>query len=164
MSVGIALRRRGLVLVLGLVALVATPAPAELEAWDQARVTSIAKQLAAAANDVYNQFYAMHERSGDPVGEAYESGQLEDTLRAIREQTRHLEKQLEKGKAYDATVGDYKRLREMLDNAHEYIQRVYEEKGLIDAVAKAKVLLHQLDPYYDPKALADPQTGKDASK
>jgi hypothetical protein len=140
--------------------LIAAPfASAELAAWDQERATAIAKELAEESKHVYDAFYKMSMRSGAPVGEGYEIHQLKDTLRLLKNETHHLASALEKGSGHDETLSVYKRLMELVHDARRDIQRIYTEKSLLDAIAKAGDTLRRLEPYYDPKALTKPADG-----
>ena len=135
---------------LAIVAL-ATPAAAELAAWDQARATAIAQQLADAA-DAWE--LAVREQPGGAVGsgDAQEEFGLAGKARALREQTRALAGHLAAGKGHDETRNLYRDVKELADDTAEIAQRAELDEPTMDAWAKVADLQRQLAPYYDPKA------------
>jgi hypothetical protein len=133
--------------------LVALPALADLAAWDQARATGIAKQL-ADASDAFEQ--AVRKEPGmDQVG----SGTAEagfgvvQRSRVLKEQSQTLAGHLEKGKGHDDTRNEWRGLKEVADDLTEDAQRSELSEPTLDAWAKVADLMRQLAPYYDAKAL-----------
>jgi hypothetical protein len=134
-------------------ALAATSARAELAAWDQARVTEIAKQLAKAA-DGWEQ--AVREQGGDTVGsgDAQEEFSIANGARMLREQATALSGHLDKGDGYDKTHNLYRDLKEIADDTEVAAQRSALDEPTMDAWAKVADAMRQIAPYYDPKANA----------
>jgi hypothetical protein len=142
-------------LVLGVTAacgvILAIPVAAELAAWDQARATAIAQQLADAA-DAWE--LAVREQPGGEVGsgDAQEQLGLAGKARALREQTRALAGHLAKGEDHDKTRNYYRDVKELVDDTEEMAQRAELDEPTMDAWAKVADLQRQLAPYYDAKA------------
>lgn len=128
-----------------------TPAFAELAAWDQARATSIARQLADSA-DAWEQ--QVRDQPGGQVGsgDAQQVFGLDQKAVALREQTRALAGHLEKGEGQAKTKDYYRDVKELMDDTDQLAQRAELEEPVMDAWAKLIDLQRQLAPYYDPKA------------
>lgn len=143
--------RRGFAVALA-TTFVSTVALAELAAWDQARATAIAKQLADAANawDL-----AIREQPGGEIGsgDAQQQFGLLQKAEALREQTRALADHLAAGKGYDKTRDEYRSLKETIDYTEEQAQRAELDDPTMAAWSKVTSLQRQIAPYYDPKAL-----------
>jgi hypothetical protein len=143
-------------LVVAAAASLAAPAAADLAAWDQARVTGIAKQLASAC-DAFDQ--AARRQPGATLG----SGDAEDTFRmqkrsrVLGEQSLALADHLAAGKGYEPTRNEYRGLKEVADDIEEDAQRSSLDEPTMDAWAKVADLMRQIAPYYDPKANAEPK-------
>jgi hypothetical protein len=129
----------------------ATPAAAQLAAWDQARVTSIGKQLADAA-DAWE--LAIREQPGGEIGsgDADQQFGLVNKARVIREQSRALADHLAKGDGYDKTRDLYRDLKEVMDDTEVIAQRSELDEPTMDAWSKLVDLQRQIAPYYDTKA------------
>lgn len=142
------------------VAFGSAPVGAELTPWDQARVTAIAQQLAAAA-DAWEQ--AVRAQPGGEIG----SGDAESEFglgmkaRVLREQSQALAGQLAKGEGYDETRDSYRDMKELIDDTEELAQRAELEAPTMDAWAKLIGAQRQIAPYYDPKALDESDGGKE---
>jgi hypothetical protein len=144
-------------LPLGLAAAVAaflsTPAGAELAKWDQARVTGIGQQLAAAC-DAWEQ--ALRKQPGGAMlgsGDAQDYLVMQQGARLLREQSKSLAAHLEDGKGHDRTVHSYQALKEAADDTEVSARRASLDEPALDAWARVADLLRQIAPYYDPKAL-----------
>lgn len=137
--------------IAGSTLILATPAAAELAAWDQARATSIAKQLADAA-DAWEQ--QVRDQPGGQIGsgDAQEEFGLAHKAVALREQTRALAGHLEKGEGQEQTRDYYRDVKELMDDTDRTAQRAELDEPVMDAWAKLISLQRQLAPYYDPKA------------
>ncbi len=142
---------RRLALALGAAACLSAPATAELASWDQARVTGIAQQLAAAC-DGFDQ--AVQRQPGGTLGSgsAGEVFGMQDESRMLREQSLALADHLKAGKGHDETRNEYRSLKEVVDDIAEEAQRSPLDEPTMDAWAKITDLLRQIAPYYDPKA------------
>lgn len=135
-------------------AVAASPAMAELAQWDQARVTAIAKGLAANAN-AWEQ--AVRRQPGISVGSgtAQEEFGLLNRAQVLREQSDALAGHLAKGDGHDKTLDLYRSLKEMVDDTGMEAQRADLDEPTLDAWAKFADSMRQIAPYYDPKANAD---------
>jgi hypothetical protein len=151
MSIARSLRRARLAAFAVLVA--ALPALADVAAWDQARATGIAKQL-ADASDAFEQA-ARKEPGLAQVGSgSAEAGYgVGQKARILKEQSRTLAGHLEKGKGHADTKNAWRGLKEVADDVAEDAQRSELSEPTLDAWAKVADLMRQLAPYYDAKAL-----------
>jgi hypothetical protein len=127
--------------------------PANLAAWDQARVTSLAQQL-VKASDAW--FMAVREAPGGPVGlgGSPEEFSLANNAQLIQEHARELAGHLEKGQGYGETRDFFMTLKELVDDAQEGTERTPMEDQTTAAWAGVTGLMRQLAAYYDPKAFA----------
>jgi hypothetical protein len=135
------------VLALTCTALFASTALAEQAAWDQAQVTAIAKDL-AAAGEGWEQ--AMRRQPGLTEG----SGEAEDVFgmlgesRVLREQSAALSAELAAGKGFDKTHDMYRTLKEMVDDTHVDTQRADLDAPSKEAWAKVTDAMGRIAPYY----------------
>jgi hypothetical protein len=144
---------RGALLAAFVVPFVALPALADLAAWDQARATGIAKQL-ADATDAFEQAVRKEPGLGDVGSGSAESGfGVGQKARVLKEQSRMLAGHLEKGKGHDDTKNAWRGLKEVADDVTEDAQKNELSEPTLDAWAKVADLMRQLAPYYDAKAL-----------
>ena len=139
-------------LSLALVALLATPAAAELAQWDQARVTELATQLASACN-AFEQ--AVRENPDTTGGTGDAAFGAQENARELHAQSEALAAHLRDGKSHDQTRNMYRSLKEVVDDTEQNTQRAPLDQPVMDAWAKVADLLRQIAPYYDPKALDD---------
>ena len=138
---------------LAFAACLSIPAGADLAQWDQARVTGIAQQLAAAC-EAWEK--AVREQPGGGElgsGDARDFLVMQQRSRFLREQSASLARHLQDGKGHDQTVHSYQALKEGADDTEEAAQRASLAEPTLDAWAKVSDLLRQIAPYYDPKAL-----------
>lgn len=141
--------------LLGLAAFVTTlsasPATAELATWDQARVTKVAQEL-AAASDAWQQ--AVRRQPGEQIGSgaAQQEFGLVQKAQLLKEQSQALAGHLAKGKGHDETRNYYRSLKEVVDDIEVQAQQAELDEPTMDAWAKVADLLRQIAPYYDPKA------------
>ena len=151
MSAAPALRRVLLPALAILLAPLAASA-AEPAAWDQARTTAIATQLAAAC-DAFQQAVEKQPGTMDVgSGSAAEGFDMTRSARGLREQSRALADHLGKGKGRDATHDEYKSLREIADDVEQSAQRSRLDDPTMAAWAKVADELRQLAPYYEAEA------------
>jgi hypothetical protein len=139
------------VVALGLVWL-ATPGHAELAAWDQAKVSALAKQLSEASNALYDTVY----KQPPPLGGSMQSRdyyRLKQQVRHIRSEARELAASLQKGAGYDETLPVYENLMQVVRTARETAGRVFTVADVQQRAAAARQILNQLSPYYDPDAV-----------
>jgi hypothetical protein len=124
---------------------------AKLAAWDQARVTDIATQLAPAINDVFVSVNTLQTGSQVGSGQASAFLRLKDRVRVARNEARHLARQLQDGRGRPETVHTYSRLMTTVRDAREDGRRMFLEAPTMDKIAAAGDLIRQLTPYYDPR-------------
>ena len=141
---------------LSLLAALATgvlPAPsrAERRAWDQARATKIAEELADAANGVYRSIQRLGTGASVGSGQATSFLRLKNQVGLARSTARQLAKRLQKGEDRGATQRVHDRLMVLVRDVQETARRMFIEKPTLDEIAVAADLLRQLSPYYDPE-------------
>ena len=138
-------------LAFALAASFAAPARAELAAWDQAKVTALAGQLAEASSSLYSTFY----KQGPPQlgsGQASDYRELKQQVRRIQSEAKELAGALGKGDGREDTLDIYENLMEIVRDARENARRVFSTKDVQDQASKVRQLLNQISPYYDPDA------------
>ena len=122
---------------------------APVASWDQARVTSIAKDLAKTVDDLYRSEYKAPAESYLGVasgGDAYH--QFMDTLRRMQHESRHLAMSLEKGAGAKATTGSVKHIGELSRDLAEYGRMMTFVNPVPAQFAKFEDLIRQLAAYY----------------
>lgn len=132
------------VLILGSAATVR----AESRAWDQAAVTTLAKQLVDATTAWE---LAAREQGAGSIGAADEQDSLPNKARTLREMSDGLVGHLEKGDGRDKTLDQYRSMREIEDDTILAVERSEMQKPANEAWAKVTGLLAQLAPYYGMK-------------
>jgi hypothetical protein len=135
-------------LVLGLSVAVA-PARADVVAWDQTKVTEIAKQLVPATQDLYDTFYKQLPPTVGS-GQNKEFYRLKQVTRVMKTEARELSGQLEKGEGHEQTLPSYESLMENVRTARELGARIFATEDLKQKSTVVRGLLNQLGPYYDP--------------
>jgi hypothetical protein len=141
-------RRWVLALVLG-VLFSAAGGRAELAAWDQAKVTAIAKQLVPATQDLYDTFYKQLPPTAGS-GQNREFYRLKQVTRVMKTEARELAEQLEKGSGHEETLPSYESLMQLVRTARELGARIFATEDLKQKATAVRGLLNQLGPYYDP--------------
>jgi len=135
----------------GVLAAVA-PAAADLTKWDQAKVTTLAKQLADATQALNDTFYKQPPPGrGSMQSRAYQ--QLKQKVRMIRMEAGALSGSLEKGDGYEETVPSYDSLMEIVRAARRDAQQVFSTADVQEKATAVRVILNELSPYYDPDAV-----------
>jgi hypothetical protein len=130
----------------------ATPAAADLAAWDQARVTSIAQDLATASEA----WWQALRRQPAFVGDAMDENSLLGKSRVLQEMSASLASHTKEGQGHDKTVDQYKSMKEIVDDTEVLAQQAALDEPTMDAWAKVADAMRRIAPYYDPKA----DTGK----
>jgi hypothetical protein len=131
--------------LLGLVA----AARADLAAWDQEKVTGIAKQLDAASRELYDAFYKQPVPTvGSAQTRAYQ--RLKHDIRLIRTQARQLARDLERGEGMESTQPGFEELMSRVRSARDEAPKIFTTKDVADKAAAAREQLNALGPYYDP--------------
>jgi len=147
--------------VLSIAACFNQPASAELAAWDQARVTGIAQQLAEAC-DAWRLALRQQPAAQLGSGVALDEFGLGQKNQVLSEQARALADQLTKGKGYEQTRGLYRAIKELGDDIEVQAQQAELDEPTLDAWARVADLMRQIAPYYDPNALDEPGQGDGA--
>ena len=142
------LRPRGASAVCAAVALLLLPAAgfADLAKWDQARVTQIAEELAAAMKDLRKEIRAT-PLSEDPTRQRARYEALED-LRIMTNSSKHLAAQLKEGKSRDQTFATWRRLGLLRREIEENARKSLIPDPIMEKILKAGELLIRLTPYY----------------
>jgi hypothetical protein len=142
-------------LAFALAASLVSPARAELAAWDQAKVTALAGQLAEAASSLYSTLC----KQGPPQlgsGQASDYRELKQEVRRIQSEAKELAGALGKGEGREDTLDIYENLMEIVRDARENAQRVFSTKAVQDEASKVRQILNQISPYYDADSGAAP--------
>ena len=146
-------------LLLGLAAIVAGCAStsggagsAKLAPWDQARVTAIAQQLATAC-DAWH-VALLKQPGGATLGSGFSKDflQMQQESVFLQQQSASLAAHLKAGKGYDQTVHEYQALKEGFDDAQVDESLAFLDEPTQAAGKKLSDLMHQIAPYYDPRA------------
>src|SRR5262245_44223803 len=110
-------------------ALAAGAARAELAAWDQAKVTGIAKQLVTASQELYDTFY----KQPVPMGTQQRAYQrLKQKIRGIRTQAQQLAGDLDKGENQEATEPEYQDIMELVRAARDDAPKIFASKDVAE--------------------------------
>ena len=114
------------------------PASAEPAAWDQARVTAIAQQL-AEASAAWQAAVLRQPEAGM---------RMQENARTLFDQSTVLAAHLAKGRDHDQTRDYYRGLKEVVDDTQELASRAPLDEPSMDAWAKVADLMRQIAPYY----------------
>jgi hypothetical protein len=130
--------------------LFAPSARGELAAWDQAKVTALARELTTATDALYDTFLQQPPPTspGSVQSEAYQ--RLRYRVRMLRGEARTLVTLLEEGDGRDQTVFIYEILMSHTRSARYEALEVFVAKEVGDRAAAVRAVLNQLGPYYDP--------------
>lgn len=146
------------VLAVSLLAL-APPAGAQpQQAWDQAKVTELGKQLAAATDELWNTF-RRQPRPTVGQGQANSFFRLQQQLRAIRSEARSLSRSLERGAGHDETLPSFESMMQTIRVAQDNARRVFSNVEVREKADAARAVLNQMTPFYqaDPAVLEPTQ-------
>ena len=126
------------------------PMPEPSTAWDQARVSEIAQNLADAVDALYRQEYKSPSSGGMPsalgAGDAHH--EFMDTLRRVHQETRHLADELKEGAGHRATWGSIRHINMLNHDLQEFGKQVDLQNDVLNHYAKVEDLMRQLAPYY----------------
>lgn len=126
----------------------AQAAGAEPKAWDQAAVTALAKELAAAAGDVRQS--VRQSPQGTSAGRASRNRhQALDDLRVIENSINHLARRLEAGEGREDTRPTYQRIVTLRNDIAMRARRALILEPTLTKLETARGLLEQLSPYYE---------------
>jgi hypothetical protein len=128
--------------------LVAPSARAELAAWDQARVTALAKDLAKASDALYESVLAQ-PRPDLGTMQSHAFYRMKQLVRMIKSESRVLTKSLEEGEGREQTIWIYETLMSLTRSAREEAGRLFVTRDVGERAAAVRGVLNQLGPYYD---------------
>ena len=137
----------GLVL---LVSLLAPSARGELAAWDQAKVTRLAKDLATATDALYETFMQQPSPANAESTQSVSYHLLEHRVWMLRTEARLLVTSLEEGDAREQTELTYEMLMSHARSARYEAQSGFVSKDVGERAGAVRRALNQLGPYYDP--------------
>jgi len=149
---------RSAVLAVSLLALAAPAGAAPQQAWDQAKVTELGKQLAVATDDLWNTF-RRQPRPTVGQGQANSFFRLQQQLRSLRSEARALSRSLEGGAGHDETVPSFESMMQTIRIAQDNARRVFTGVEVREKADAARAVLNQLTPFYqaDPTVLEPTQ-------
>ena len=142
-------RARCLVLpVLAATIVLASAALAATTAWDQAKATQLARQLATSSSELYDTFYKQPVPNA-ASGQARAYHKLKDQVRRIRTEARQLARNLEKGEGRVETQGNFDFLMQVVRAAEDNARKVFSTAPVREKADAARAVLAQLAPYYE---------------
>jgi hypothetical protein len=129
------------------VGLGADPAAAQEKPWSQEEVTATARELREAVGDLRE---TARQRGGGDVAsmQARARHRLDDTLRLIENESRHLGHELEGGGDMEATLWTVRRLMSLVRDAQDDARKVAISQPAQEQIAKAREILGRLAAYY----------------
>ena len=116
--------------------------------WNQERVTAIAVELAQQVDELREAVRA------SPVGKTIGSGQenamlrLNDRLRLLKNESRHLANELKAGQGRDATLPVYERVGNLARDAREEARKMFLPEPIMAKIVGAGAAWSRLTPYY----------------
>jgi hypothetical protein len=128
--------------------LLAAASPAAPTAnWNQERVTKIAHELHEAVDELYRVEYKSPEVSSGSRGGGTHY-QFMDTLRRMRNETRHLASSLKKGATAESTTGSVKQVKVIFEDLVMFARRIELDNPVLNQFAVMEDLIHRITPYY----------------
>jgi hypothetical protein len=121
------------------------------DAWDQARATGLAKQLAGACAELYDAFYREPRPAATP-GQSKAYYRLKQLVRRIRSDARVLAKALERGEGRDETQDNYDFLMQVVRRAEDEARSVFSTQDVREKADAARSLLGELSRFYEDGA------------
>ena len=123
-------------------------------AWDQAKVTGLASELASAVAGIRD---AARKESPMSIGSGQSRSwhRLLDDLRIIESEAKHLARALAAGEGHDETLPVIERIDVLRDSAVEEGRRVFLSGFVLKKIEVARAVVEKLRPYYGlpPKTL-----------
>ena len=129
----------------------AAPAP---QAWDQAKVTDLGKQLEAATSDLWTTF-RRQPRPTIGQGQANSFFRLQQQIRQLRSEARSLSRSLQGGAGHDETLPSFESMMQTIRIAQANARRVFTGVDVREKADAARAVLNQMIPFYqaDPTLL-----------
>jgi hypothetical protein len=135
--------------------LLVASARGELAAWDQAKVTALAKELASATDAVHETFIQQPPPNlGSMQSESYY--RLKHWVWMLRGEAHVLVKSLEEGEGREQTMWIYEILMSLARSVRYEAPYVFVARAVGEQAAAVRGVLNQLGPYYDPDFQALP--------
>jgi hypothetical protein len=129
--------------------LFAPTARGEVVAWDQAQVTALAKDLAAATDSLDDTFRKQLPPSlGSMHSHAYY--RLKQWVRLLQIEADQLATSVEKGEGREPTLPIYENLMQLVRSARDDAKRAFISHDVGERAAAVRGVLNRLGPYYDP--------------
>jgi len=142
---------RRLVCWLALAALLLAPsARAELAAWDQGKVTGLAKDLVKVTEALHEAFIQQPPPANPGSTQSESYYRLRFSVWMIRSEASILLTSLENGDARESTQWSYDNLMSHTRSARTEAQQAFVAKDVGERAAAVRGVLNQLGPYYDP--------------
>jgi len=139
------------VLAVSMLALAAPAGAAPQQAWDQAKVTALGKQLEAKTQDLWDTF----RRQPTPTAGSMQARsyfRLQQQIRQLRREARSLSRSLQGGAGHDETLPSFESMMETVRRAQDEARRVFSGEDVRERAQAAREVLNQLMPYYDTAA------------
>jgi hypothetical protein len=135
--------------VLACLLVFAAGARAELLAWDQARVTELAKQLDAATSALTQSFRRQPPLTkGAPHRQRY--FRLQQEVRHLDREARSMSRALQRGADLDETLPSFDSMMVTVRRAQDDARRVFTVAEMHERADAVRAVLNQLAPYFDP--------------
>ena len=132
----------------------AAPVGAAVQAWDQAKVTELSKQLETATDELW-QTFRKEPRPTVGQGQANSFFRLQQQLRHLRSEARSLSRMLQDGAGHDETVPSFESMMQTIRIAEDNARRVFTGANVNERAQAARDVLNQMTPFYqaDPTVL-----------
>jgi len=123
-------------------------AHAALQAWDQAKVTELAKQLETESATLFS---SMRDRQQPTLGTAQRLPwhRLKQEVRFLRRESRTLSRALQRGAGFDETLPSYEQLMQTVRRAQANARSVFTTADMQQSADRTRAILNQLGPFYD---------------
>lgn len=129
--------------------LFAPSARGELAAWDQAQVTALAKDLAAATDSLRDTF-----RKQPPPGlgsmHSHAYHRLKQWVRLLELEARHLAEAAGQGEGREQTLAIYDNLMQLARSARDDAGKAFVAHDVGERASAVRGVLNRLGPFYDP--------------
>jgi hypothetical protein len=129
--------------------LFAPSARGELAAWDQAQVTALAKDLATAADSLYDTFLKQPP-PGVASMQSHSYYRLKQWVRLLQLEARHLAGSLVKGEGREQTLAIYDNLVQLARSARDDAGKAFVAQDVGNRASAVRGVLNRLGPFYDP--------------
>ena len=127
----------------------ASGARAELQKWDQARVTELAKQLDAATSALSQSFRRQPPPTlGAPHRQRY--FRLQQEVRLLDREARFMSRALQRGADRDEAQPSFDSMMETVRRAQDDARRTFTVAEMHERADAVRSVLNQLAPYFDP--------------